>query len=429
MAWLTGIVFLIVLVLVMWQPRGLAVVWPATIGAVFFWLVGVVSNTDVLEVWGIVWNATLTVIATIILAVVLEQIGFFEWAALSLAHAAGGNGTKLFVRIVVLGALVATIFNNDGAALMVTPIVLAMLRTLKMDERAVLAYVMASGFIADSMSIPLVISNLVNIVSTDWFGIGFVRYAEVMLLPSVVSFISSLFVLWLVYRHSLPRSYDVSQLKKPSEVIRDHALFRLAWWVLVMFLVAYFVSEGMAIPVSAVAWVAAIVMVIAAKRQKCISLRASFRAGPWGIIIFSIGMYVLVYGVHHMELTVWVAHVVQWLSDQTMFIAIIVMGFFAGISAALMNNLPAAMLNALMIKTNAPLGMWMEAMTYANVIGSDIGPKMTPIGSLATLMWLHVLARQGILIGWGYFCRIGMMLTVPVLFATLCALWLRMLIS
>ena len=426
---LAGSIFLLTLVLVIWQPRGLSIGWSASIGPVLALGTGVIHISDIPVVWNIVWNATAAFIAVIIISLLLDESGFFEWAALHVSRWGNGRGRLLFTWIVLLGAAVAALFANDGAALILTPIVIAMLLALGFSQGTTLAFVMAAGFIADTASLPLIVSNLVNIVSADFFDLGFTQYASVMIPVDAAAIAATLIMLHLFFRRDIPATYDVSLLKTPASVIKDAATFRAGWIVLLLLLVGFFVLEPLGIPVSAIAAAGAAVLFIVAKRGHGINTGKVLRSAPWQIVIFSLGMYLVVYGLRNAGLTEYLSGVLNLLAEKGLWAATFGTGFLTAFLSSVMNNMPTVLIGALSIDGSTATGVVKEAMIYANVIGCDLGPKITPIGSLATLLWLHVLAQKNITITWGYYFRTGIIMTLPVLFVTLAALALRLSIT
>jgi arsenical pump membrane protein len=429
-------IFLATLVFVIWQPRGLGIGWSAMGGAILALLTGVIGWHDVPVVWHIVWDATFTFVALIIISLLLDEAGFFQWAALHIARWGGGNGRRLFPFVVVLGGVIAAFFANDGAALLLTPIVVAILLRLDFSPAETLAFVVATGFVADTTSLPLIISNLVNIVSANYFGITFDRYAAVMVPVDFVALLATLGVLWVYFGKEVPARYALEKLEPPASAIHDHVIFRAAFPVLGLLLVAYFVFAPLGVPVSAVTGAGALVLLALAGRWfqggqgAVISVAKVLKGAPWQIVIFSLGMYLVVYGLRNAGLTGYLAAALVWLSGHGTWVATIGTGFGAALLSSVMNNMPGVLVGTLSIQqAHAVPALTRELMIYANIIGCDLGPKFTPIGSLATLLWLNVLSRKGITISWVQYMRVGLVITPPVLLIVLIALalWLPVL--
>jgi len=412
--------FLLTLLFIIWQPKGLQIGTTAVIGAVLALLLGVVSFDDVITVTDIVWDATLSFIGIIILSMVLDEIGFFEWAAIKMAKLSGGSGNRMFVYILLLGATVAAFFANDGAALILTPILLAKMKYLKMKPLPIFAFLMAGGFIGDSASNPLVISNLTNIVTAGYFDIGFVEYARQMFLPNLLSILASIAMLWLYFRKDIPLKVDVDLLPEASSVIRNRSMFRLSWIFLGILMLGYFIGDHYHLPISIFALGGALIFLAIAGRHKAVKPFMTIRTAPWQVVWFSIGLYIVVYGLKNAGMTDIVTSWIESLMERGESTAIIGTGFLSATISSVMNNMPTIMIMDIAIDKVGYPGN--EALVYANILGSNLGPKMTPIGSLATLLWLHVLAQKGVKIGWGEYMRVGMAVTPPVLLIALLGL-------
>lgn len=431
-------IFLLTLILVIWQPRGLGIGFSALGGALLALATGVVRLQDVPTVWAMVWNATFTLVALVIISLILDEAGFFKWLALLVARGGGGRGRLLFVLVILLGALVTALLTNDGTALIWTPTVMEMLLVLGFNPGATLAFVFATGFIADATSSPLPVSNLVNIIAADYFHISFLRYSLVMVPVNFVAIAFSLAVLCFYFDRHIPARYSLTRLPPPANAIRDQVVCRWSFLILGLLLIGYFFAAPLSIPVSFIAGTSALVMLAFAGRwfhkdkTAVIEIRKILPEAPWQVILFSLGMYLVVIGLRDAGMTALINQQLRQLSGWGLTLSATGTGFLAALLSGVMNNLPTVLINALAIPDATGLDPAVrEVMVYANIVGCNIGAKITPIGSLSTLLWLNVLARKGLRISWIQYVRIALILTVPVLFASLLSLavWLPWLIA
>ncbi len=418
-------IFLFTLIFVIWQPKGLGIGWTATIGAILALLTGVVSLQDIWVVVKIVWDATVAFVGIVFISIILDKIGLFEWFSLHIMKKAGGNGKKLFVYIILLGAFISAIFANDGTALILTPIIYANIRYLGLKEKFILPFIIAGSFVADTTSLPLVISNLVNIITADFFKIGFIQYAFNMFVPNIFSLLTTLIVLYLYFRKDIIKNYDPSILKNPNEAVRDWFVFKFSWWLGGFLALGFIASEIYAVPVSVVIIVGALALGISTFKNRTVNIEyILYKETPWRIIIFSIGMYVVVYGLKNVGLTFELAKFIEDMHKFGDIFGTVGTGVLSALLSAFMNNLPSVMIVDLAIEDTGFKESTQHLLAYANIIGCDIGPKLTPIGSLATLLWFHILEQKGIKISWRYYLKVGIIITPPILLSTLISLYL-----
>ena len=418
---LSILIFAITLAAVLYNPWKLGIgVW-AVIGAAAGILSGVTSLSDIGIVWNIVGNATLTFVSIIIITLIFDEAGYFEFIALKLSSRFGESSFRAFVIFLLLDAVVGALFANDGAALVMTPVIISFLKKSGLGKKTWMAFIMSVGFVADSSSLPLVTSNLVNIVSATYFSISYTTYFLHMVLPYVVSVFSSIGVLILIYRKDIRGRLNREIIEDPRSVIKDRLIFLLASPVIIIMIVAYSVTGFYGIQVAYVAVPSMIAILLLYSQRHFANSKKILKEAPWQVVFFSLGMYLIVFGMSQAGLQSILTGVIAYLHGPGGLIGTVLPGYLFATMAAFMNNMPSVMLGSIAIAHTS----YNSSLIYANVIGNDIGPKFTPIGSLATLLWIYSVKRKsGIVINARYYMKIGLISALPVLTFTLAVLML-----
>lgn len=420
------------------RPRGLGVGTIALGGALIALAARLVTLHDLAVVLGIVWNPTLTFVGIVAISIVLDEAGVFAFLAQLAFGASRGSLARLFVLLVVADALVAAVFANDGAALILTPIVLEGVLAAGVSTSAAWWLVMAVGFVADAASVPLPISNLVNLIGAE--GIpheSFARYAVVMVPVDVLVVAVSLAVLWWWSRRHLAGVRLAVVTLPPGASLRDRRVALAAAVVMPILLVSYLLDGVLGLPISVLTALAlGVLLAVAAlegwpprRRRGGVSVVQPLRAAPWQVVVFSIGMYVVIESLVHTGVLASAVRAIAAVGRLPLGGSVVVAGLTSALGASIVNNLPAIFLAHLGVGAAGLGARTASALTYAAIVGCDLGPKLTPIGSLATLLWLHVLEQRGVHVGWGRYVRTGVVLTVPVLLVVLLGLglWLSVL--
>ncbi|EGN5705905.1 arsenic transporter [Campylobacter upsaliensis] len=422
------IIFILTLLCIYIRPFNLPLWVYSSLGAAFCVGFGFVSLSDVAFVWGMVWDSTFSLVGLIIFALSLEKLGFFEVLAHYTLRLSTHKQTlhlqtwKFFVFIGMLASVLATFFSNDGAILILTPLIIALLthiENVKFSRSPLIIFLLFVGFMSDFASNTFIFSNLTNIITADFFTITFIDFALAMALPQLFVILATLVLFWILFTRKLPKTLEfkvhTQALPKPSIT-----LFCFALTLLLLFGIIGGEKFGFALCVFTlgVAFLSTLCGILTHK----IALKQMLKLAPLGIVAFSLGLFIVVFGLNNMGLVGLLAEGLKHFDTLPLFAQIFSVGISSSLGSSVINNLPMVMLGDLALKDSS------NALIFAHLLGCNVGAKLTPIGSLATLLWLFSLKRYGISISFLQYMLVALLIVPFVLFFGLLGLWVYMII-
>lgn len=391
-------------------------------------IAGSVSLEDLQVISSDVGGAAVTIMATIAMALVLESFGVFQYVADFLARLSKNSGVRLFWYINLMSLLMTLVFNNDGAIIIATPILIILLRKLGLKPHQQIPYLLSAALVDTAASAPLGVSNIVNLISIKIIGMSLATYSAMIFVPSMIG-VGVLAVLnYLVFRKKLVIDLAASdlQLETPSKK-QKRFMTNILLYVLAV-RVALFVGADFGVSPSITAVVGAAILLIWRWIKMGTSPVDILRKTPWHVLFFAFGMYVVGAGIANVGLNAWLVHVLQPYIAGGWFSSIAATAVAVSVMSDLFNNHPALMIGTLNLTSMHLSPMALHVAYLGNIIGSDIGSLLTPIGLLATLIWMFVLKQYKVFISWGQYLRLTALVVPPTVVATiiLCYGWIRL---
>src|ERR1022692_281828 len=402
---LASIIGLLTLAGIMTRPFRWSEARIAMIGAGTLLLLGLIRPADAARTLLRDWNTFLFFLGMMGLSALAEAAGLFDWLAAQAARYAKRSAAKLFLNVFLLGILITMIFSNDATALILTPVVYVLVTRLRLP---VLPYLFACTFIADTASFLLPISNPINVIIMSRFPLDLLTFLRLLLLPSLVVIAINLGIFYLLYRKQLRGSFDIAHLPTAEKAVKHKAYFRYTLWVLAFVAVA-----------------GASLLLAGALFWKRTTLLEACKGISWPIVGFIAGMFVVVRAIEDTGLTHKLDNLLLHLSRGTSFGAVMVGTFGSALGTNLINNVPMA------VVMNSSLGSIQHAapairngFIAATMFGCDLGPNLTTVRSLATILWLLILRQRDVDVsGLDYF-KVGVVVTPLMLLAGAFTIWL-----
>ncbi len=445
------VIFLAVIIFVLWRPKGINEAIPAAIGALMLYILGIVSFIDMKYVFDTVAGASITIIATMAMSIVLESMGFFRWAAFNLVLKCKGSGILLYWCVILLCFLTTMFFNNDGSIVITTPIIIQIVKALELKPRQQLPYLLSGALIATASSAPIGVSNLANLIALKIVGVDLITHPKFMFVPSMLGLITISILLFLYFRKDIPeriaffpracmKLYEKNindpsfrpllgkplptakhphppigkhplpppigkPVKEPSNHKSDSAtvdwyMFKLYMTIIILVRVCLFIFSYYGIAIEGIAAFGALLIILIRWYSQDIGPIDVLRKTPWHVFIFAFGMYLVVYGLHNVKFTDLIVDLLKGPVSAHLYSAVLIIGTLVTLMSSLFNNHPSIMLGTISITQMGLEQQYLQVAYLAIILGSDIGSLILPSGTLASLIWMFILRKNDIPITW-----------------------------
>ena len=404
----------VLVTVVAWRPHG----WGPTVGAVAAVAVaalgGAVHLADLRTAADAQWRAYITLASIMTMTSTAERMGLLERLAAIIEPRTRGPVRHAFRVTFVLSAAVAAVLSNDAAILLMTPTVLLLLRTVYPKRHPKFLVPVAIAVFAAAGVAPLVISNPMNLIFADHNGIGFNEYAISMIPVALVGWLTTYAVLAWIFRAPLSDpdpALGAWPARPPPLTIGPRVVLAVVGAALCAYPVMAYVDAPLW-PVAAAGAAVCLVASLASGHPPA----ALVRGIAWTIFPFLLGVFVLAIALDRVGVVEWLRSLYDVAPGRTATI-----GVTSAVGSAVLNNHPMSVLNAFALE-GAHDPHHTDAL--AALVGGDLGPRLLPVGSLASLLWYDLLRSHQVVVRVATFIRVGVLLTVPTLTISLVVLWL-----
>lgn len=411
-------IFALTLILVMTRPRPFNEAMAASLGAFFMIASGVVSLPQVLEVFRINLNVLLFFLGLMVVSAVAEKAGFFHWSAFTAVKLAKGSGRRMLLLTIGLGVVITTFFSNDATALVLTPIVYVLVTRLKLNP---IPYVFACAFIANTASVILPVSNPVNLLAVDKFNLTLGEYLKYLMLPAILAILITVVFFLIFFRKEASSHFKDYKLEEP---MRIDTFFLFVCSGLFLTAAGYLVSSIYGLPLSWAAIGGAAFLLIGSFAARRVKFNEVVSKISWSIFPFIFGLAILVKGMENVGFTRVLGEYLADFASRGTLGAIILTTFGNAVGSNLINNWSMMMVSVSSLGSiSNPSPFTHHGLIYATILGNDLGPNITILGSLSSMLWLLILRRNGIFITPKQYIKLGLLITPPILLVSALAVY------